>query len=185
MTDPVLIWSGEHHAWWRPNHAGYTTNIQEAGRYPIDEASAIKHGAGPEKRIVIKPAPETLPDYVPDAATLAWLGLTDVPDPRGFVRAALKSEEIFWLILRAPGCTPVRKGPFLKKDVAATLRVFLLEFPFAYITYLSWSPDHGPSVEDGPAWLAALDGRSRTTAARHRAQSHDAHDAYAQKIQKL
>ena len=36
-----LIWSEEHGAWWRPNHAGYTTSMKRAGRYPTPVAQAI------------------------------------------------------------------------------------------------------------------------------------------------
>jgi hypothetical protein len=42
MTKPLwLIWSNEHQAWWRPNHAGYTPFIEEAGRYEFDVAAKI------------------------------------------------------------------------------------------------------------------------------------------------
>jgi hypothetical protein len=36
-----LIWSIEHDAWWRPAHAGYTRQIEEAGVYPEQEAARI------------------------------------------------------------------------------------------------------------------------------------------------
>lgn len=35
------IWSIEHGAWWKPGHAGYTTNKKEAGVYPEVEALQI------------------------------------------------------------------------------------------------------------------------------------------------
>jgi hypothetical protein len=35
-------------AWYRPNSAGYTTNIAEAGRYTLAEAEAITHPNGPD-----------------------------------------------------------------------------------------------------------------------------------------
>lgn len=36
-----LIWSWEHNMWWRPNHAGYTELVEEAGRYSLAEAAEI------------------------------------------------------------------------------------------------------------------------------------------------
>lgn len=36
-----LIWSHEHDAWWRPGGWGYTTNVDEAGRYSLIDASRI------------------------------------------------------------------------------------------------------------------------------------------------
>jgi len=35
---PYLIWSNEHGAWWRPNSAGYTSEIERAGRYTRAQA---------------------------------------------------------------------------------------------------------------------------------------------------
>lgn len=33
-----LIWSNEHNAWWRAGRAGYTRELDAAGRYGRDEA---------------------------------------------------------------------------------------------------------------------------------------------------
>jgi hypothetical protein len=41
IIDRVLILSFEHQAWWRGGHAGYTGDITNAGRYPLDEALDI------------------------------------------------------------------------------------------------------------------------------------------------
>lgn len=39
--DDWLIWSNEHHAWWGPGRAGYTTLTHMAGRYSKEEADRI------------------------------------------------------------------------------------------------------------------------------------------------
>lgn len=41
MTDTTvfLIWSHEHGMWWRPNSAGYTNYVHEAGQYTEDESA--------------------------------------------------------------------------------------------------------------------------------------------------
>ena len=36
-----LIWSHEHHAWWRPAREGYTTDVDAAGQYTAEEAADI------------------------------------------------------------------------------------------------------------------------------------------------
>jgi hypothetical protein len=36
-----LVWSNQKGMWWRPNHAGYTQFIEEAGRYLRPEAERI------------------------------------------------------------------------------------------------------------------------------------------------
>ena len=36
-----LVWSNEHRAWWRPNSAGYTIDVRQAGRYSRKEAMDI------------------------------------------------------------------------------------------------------------------------------------------------
>lgn len=53
-VDRVLIWSGEHHAYWRPNSAGYTIDGLAAGIYPRAEAERIVKGCDPEKRVEIR-----------------------------------------------------------------------------------------------------------------------------------
>lgn len=40
-----LIWSNQHAAWWRPNRAGYTHVIDEAGRYDRTTAEEIVRDA--------------------------------------------------------------------------------------------------------------------------------------------
>lgn len=36
-----LIWSNEHGAWWMPDNDGYTTDIDDAGRYSKNEANRV------------------------------------------------------------------------------------------------------------------------------------------------
>ena len=36
-----LIWSNEHHAWWKANKCGYTKDVATAGRYLFDDAIEI------------------------------------------------------------------------------------------------------------------------------------------------
>lgn len=45
QADRYLIWSNEHRAWWRPNHASYTVHAEQAGRYTHEEALRICAGA--------------------------------------------------------------------------------------------------------------------------------------------
>jgi hypothetical protein len=53
-SDRVLIWSGEHHAYWRPNSAGYTFDGLAAGLYAREEAERIIRGCDAEKRVSIR-----------------------------------------------------------------------------------------------------------------------------------
>lgn len=41
MSAHFLIWSHQHGAWWRANQNGYTSDIDQAGRYPMQEAYNI------------------------------------------------------------------------------------------------------------------------------------------------
>lgn len=51
LHDTVLIWSGEHRAWWRPQGLGYTDDRDEAGRWFFDDALATVRHCGRDKRI--------------------------------------------------------------------------------------------------------------------------------------
>lgn len=53
----VLIWSGEHNAYWRPGAAGYTTRLSCAGIYDRAEAESLTSHCGPEKRIELEIVP--------------------------------------------------------------------------------------------------------------------------------
>lgn len=41
-------YSGNSLIWWRPNSRGYTTNLDEAGKYTREEAERIVRGSGDE-----------------------------------------------------------------------------------------------------------------------------------------
>jgi hypothetical protein len=41
MTARYVIWSNEHAAWWGPDERGYTSIVEEAGRYDLAQARAI------------------------------------------------------------------------------------------------------------------------------------------------
>lgn len=65
LQNQWLIWSNEHGMYWCPRSQGYTSDIKEAGRYPIAEARAICENAGTMKvrgrhipKEIITPAPE-------------------------------------------------------------------------------------------------------------------------------
>lgn len=56
-----LIWSGEHHAWWRKGQQGggngYAIGLGGAGRWTRSDAEAMTLHCGPEKKIDIVPDP--------------------------------------------------------------------------------------------------------------------------------
>lgn len=60
-----LIWSEEHHAWWRPAERGYTSQMREAGRYSKERAYSIVTAANliGFNEIAI-PFPSQLPELI-------------------------------------------------------------------------------------------------------------------------
>lgn len=54
-SEPWVVWSNEHRAWWRANHAGYTTALLGAGLYTEAEAKEIEREAGHASRADRKP----------------------------------------------------------------------------------------------------------------------------------
>jgi hypothetical protein len=55
-----LVWSHKHQAWWGPGHAGYTTDLMQAGRYTRAEALDICRNALPGQWKPGKPFPELM-----------------------------------------------------------------------------------------------------------------------------
>lgn len=49
----VVIWSGEHRAYWRPVACGYTQELFADGLYMLEEVVRITSHCGPERRIAI------------------------------------------------------------------------------------------------------------------------------------
>lgn len=52
---PVVIWSGEHRAYWVAGANGYTTGVEYAGRWTLAEAYFQTKHCGPEKLISFQP----------------------------------------------------------------------------------------------------------------------------------
>jgi hypothetical protein len=48
MSEPYLIWSNEHRAWWRGNRHGYTRGLYAAGQFSRAEALKICADAVPQ-----------------------------------------------------------------------------------------------------------------------------------------
>ena len=61
----VVIWSGEHRAWWRPDGHGYTGDIRYAGLYTLQDARDRTMHCGPEKEICIESWDQCLPEPWP------------------------------------------------------------------------------------------------------------------------
>lgn len=57
---PVMIFSGEHGAFWRARGEGYTIRSDMAGQWPRSRALGEIAGAGPEKMLTLVPLAETL-----------------------------------------------------------------------------------------------------------------------------
>lgn len=56
MSDIVVIWSGEHRAYWRTPANGYTTELNQwTGTYSREEAESLTGHCGPEKKIELRP----------------------------------------------------------------------------------------------------------------------------------
>jgi hypothetical protein len=80
-ANPYVVWSIEHKAWWGPNHAGYTTSLDKAGRYSREDAVKISNGRCWGWRVGEQPA--EVPVLERDAIDLVqfnyWNKQTDLP----------------------------------------------------------------------------------------------------------
>ncbi len=54
-----LVWSNEHHAYWKKDRAGYTPSVWRAGRYGLNDAQSCAATSGVRGRDVIVLAPES------------------------------------------------------------------------------------------------------------------------------
>ena len=57
-----LVWSNEHDSWWRDAHCGYTSKLEDAGRYTLKEAEEICIGANFWQNERSKPSESIVPD---------------------------------------------------------------------------------------------------------------------------
>lgn len=57
MNEPYLIWSHEHHAWWRQAGLGYTPRLSEAGVFTREVALRICRRAIPGTSTVLGALP--------------------------------------------------------------------------------------------------------------------------------
>jgi len=80
----------------------------------------------------------------------------------------------FWLIVRAPGKVPERKGPWPHREAAHRLREFIAARPRAFIDVLTIDHDGTPEVEHGPEVLQYTDGRSMSVGRKHNQRVRDA-----------
>lgn len=55
-----LVWSNEHQQWWAPDAKGYTSKVDEAGRYTLAQACNHSHWQHkmPRPDEVVVPSPE-------------------------------------------------------------------------------------------------------------------------------
>jgi hypothetical protein len=52
VSDPWVVWSFEHDAWWKPGGWGYTPALDEAGHFTELEALRIEHHANFPLRVI-------------------------------------------------------------------------------------------------------------------------------------
>lgn len=71
----VVIWSGEHQAYWRPRAAGYTTGLAAAGVFTLAEARRRAEHAGPEKRLEYRDLAQELDEHYADGNVLGYLSI--------------------------------------------------------------------------------------------------------------
>ncbi len=80
--DVWLIWSNEQRQWWRPGRAGYTLEVDQAGRYSRQEAGEVvsRLGVGEHKGCTLFLAPECVWHLAPESV---WPSDVQQRFPRG------------------------------------------------------------------------------------------------------
>jgi hypothetical protein len=147
-----LVWSNEHSAWWRPNAAGYCTNVLDAGRYTLEEAmehcntrSRLPGGKPPEEMRHIDDFLPTYPGLKPYVDAKRWM---DELDP----------------LLSVPPTTRTPADQFKEsqelvhrfRDELMALRHAAVEFR-QHAHYPHGGPDDSVSDEKKLAFIAAAD----------------------------
>lgn len=92
---PWLVWSNEHGKWWKPGGRGYTSTIEEAGRYvraAADRIVAESNYAPHIKNEIAVLAPEAfalIHAAMPCGSSLCWIEQTATAVPAGDDRVLL------------------------------------------------------------------------------------------------
>jgi hypothetical protein len=96
MPDAYVIWSFEHHAWWKAWQWGYTDYLTEAGRYTKDDADRIVTRAN---QYAATPHEQALPfARAVSYASRGWVPLTPgtYDDGRGGLHLVLEDMLTFY-----------------------------------------------------------------------------------------
>jgi hypothetical protein len=134
-----LVWSHEYSAWWRPNSAGYTTDVLQAGRYTLEEATDCCESRSYEKG---KPPPEEMVHV--DSALKGAHGIL------GYAQARAWVDELDPLLSVPPTIkTPAQQYREIK-DWGETIRAELLALRHAAAEAANWMANASVGTETLP-----------------------------------